>query len=174
VLGWEITIGRPSNLLHVVNNLADWSPACRRHYNGPWLAETGPLTDRERAALERYRWVVAERGFGYGGRWLGRAFGPAADGADAWERARRDLGLDGPEEAALREALDALEARFERLWERDRPRLERQAAELGAALAGAGGVARHRGRRALPRGASASRHNRPADQPRAAPGWRRQ
>ena len=138
MLECDIRVSRPGNLLHVVNNLAEWHPACRRHYNGPWLAETGPLAERERAALDRYRWVVAERGYGYGRRWLGRAFGPAAGEAEAWERVRSVLQMGEAEAAALREALEVLEPRFQRLWERDRPRLERLAERLDAALAGDG------------------------------------
>ena len=95
MLVWRLHIGRPGNLLHVVNNLAAWHFSCRRHYNAAWLAETGPLTDRERAALDAYRGLVADGGYGYGygDRWLGRAFVPANREADAWQCARSGLGM---------------------------------------------------------------------------------
>src|SRR5436190_13116513 len=137
---WRLHIGRPGNLLHVVNNLAAWHFSCRRHYNDAWIAETGPLTDHERVALDAYRELVS-RGYGYGDRWLGRAFVPADREADAWHDARGRLGMGAGDEAVLRRALAAFRPRFARLWAADRPRLTRLAVRLDGALR-AGGVTR--------------------------------
>ncbi len=121
-----LRVSRTANLFHFVNNLAAWHFACRQHYNRAWLAETGPLSAAEEAALDEFRAIVRE--FPYGPRWLGRAFilGSAGDGAafraTAW-RATRDL--VGPDTAAmLWDVFATLKPRFERIWRRDQLRLD--------------------------------------------------
>lgn len=112
-------VDRLSNLFHFVNNLAAWHFACREEYNRAWLAETGELTAPERVALDGFAAVARE--FPYGDRWLGRAFIPAETPDEAWEQARELIGLERV--AIVRSVFETLGPRFDRIWERDLPRL---------------------------------------------------
>src|SRR3989344_2351191 len=109
-------LSKTTNHFFFVSNLAEWHHSCRPEYNSAWIAQTGPLNSRERAALERFRRLIQQYGFGnkVSGRYLGVPFQTLSE-RDAW-RATAEI-LTEEELLDLRAVFAIFKPRFEKAWQ---------------------------------------------------------
>ena len=106
-----------------LSNLVEWHFSCNPEYNKRWLAVTGPMSLKERKAIEAIKPMFEKYGFDDmdSDRYLGKMFIDTAKEINIWEAVKQQV---SPSEfTSIQEAFEVFENRFVELWVHDKPRL---------------------------------------------------
>lgn len=109
-----------------ISNLSEWHFSCRASYNKEWLRTIGPLNEQEKRLLKEVAIIIREK------LHYGRPFFLYKSDKSAWSEIQKKL----PEKdyLVLRDAFKALDRYFQRLWKKDKPRLDRWSIKLQEAM----------------------------------------
>lgn len=127
----NLHVSRIANLFHFANNMTSWHWSMHaRDYRRHWLEETGPLSEEEDKAIQVVRQILLDHS--YENDWIGKAFLTVNTEEQAWQGAQAIL--TSAELLALRDAMDGLSPRFQKIWDYAERKLERQTARLSAII----------------------------------------
>ena len=124
-------VSRIANLFYFASHMTLWHWSMReRNYRRYWLEETGPLSEEEHRAIEVVKQILSDHPYGNG--WIGTTFLTVNSEEEAGQGAQ--IILTSVELLALRNALDELSPRFQRIWEYAEQKLKGKTAKLSVII----------------------------------------
>jgi hypothetical protein len=113
-----IQITKTANKFHFISNLTGWHFSCREKDNKRWLERTGKLTQKEKDALELFTKILKK--YDFGENFIGRPFIRSTE-KEIWKNIEQSKIFEVYE--SIREIFSIFDKKFERIWEKEKSRL---------------------------------------------------
>ena len=106
------------NLFFFISNLTEWHFSCRKNYNQDWIEKSGPLTEKEKKSLLKFKKIMGKYGFVYKNNkfmYLGQFFFSNKKENEIWKSVKEFV--NESEFKDIKNVFFNLNSRFEKLYD---------------------------------------------------------